>query len=217
LAEKYFASWERGDYKPEIPVEPTQSETRYAHVQTSGFPPYLSLNYKSPAFDAESRDNAALDMISQILFSQKSALYKKLVIEEGIVRNLSSRYLFTRDPYLFTVSATLKKPEDLQYVKDEIVRVIGELIDKGVDPQILQDTKSHIRYSFATSLNSATSIAQSLSYMIWVSGDPGSLNKYYNQVDRLTISDLQEIARKYLVPEKLTISTISPAEEGGVS
>jgi len=217
LAEKYFAGWERGDYKPEIPVEPTQSETRYAHVQTSGFPPYLSLNYKSPAFDAESRDNAALDMISQILFSQKSALYKKLVIEEGIARNLSSRYLFTRDPYLFTVSATLKKPEDLQYVKDEIVRVIGELIDKGVDPQILQDTKSHIRYSFATSLNSASSIAQSLSYMIWVSGDPASLNKYYDQVDRLTIGDLQEIARKYLVPEKLTISTISPAEEGGVS
>jgi len=217
LAVKYFGNWKRGNYVPEIPVEPEQTETRYAHVQTPDFPPYLSLNYKSPAFNPETRDNAALDVISQILFSQKSDLYKKLVIEEGIARNLRSRYLFTRDPYLFTVSATLKKEEDLQYAKDEIVQSIRDLAEKGVDAQVLKDTKSHIKYSFATSLNSASSIAQSLSYMIWVTSDPEALNEYYHEVDQLTVGDLQEIARKYLVPERLTISTISSAEKGGVS
>jgi zinc protease len=217
LAEKYFGDWKRGNYTPRIPVEPEQTETRYAHVQNTNFPPYLSLNFKSPEFNPEVKDNAALYVISQILFSQKSDLYKKLVIDEGIARNLGSNYFFTRDPFLFTVGASIKKVEDLQYVKDEITGVIQELIREGVDYRILDETKSHIKYSFATSLNSSSAIAQSLSYMIWITGDPTALNKYYDQIDRLTTEDLQEIAGKYLVPERLTISTISPEEEGGVS
>jgi predicted Zn-dependent peptidase len=39
----------------------------------------------------------------------------------------------------------------------------------------------------------------------------------YEQVESLTIEDLQEVAAKYFVPEHLTISTISPDVEGGVS
>ena len=217
LAEKYFGNWERGNYVPEIPVEPEQMETRYAHVQNPNFPPFISLNFKSPAFNPERKDNAALEIISQILFSEKSDLHKKLVIDENIARNINSRYLYTRDPYLFSVGVSLKKAEDLTYVKEEILAAINNLKENGIDPQVLEDTKSHMKYAFATSLNSSSSIAQSLSYMIWVTGDPGALNSYYDQVDRLTIQDLQEIAKKYLVPEKLTISTISPAEEGGVS
>ena len=217
LAEKYFGDWERGKYIPRIPVEPEQTETRFAHIKNVNFPPYISLNFKSPGFNSEVKDNAALYVISQILFSQKSDLYKKLVIDEGVARNLVSSYFFTRDPYLFSVGASLKKAEDLQYVYDEIMDAIKDLVVEGVDSRILEDTKSHIKYSFATSLNSSSSIAQSLSYMIWVSGDPRALSKYYDQVDQLTVHDLREIAGKYLVSERLIISTISPEEEGGVS
>ncbi len=217
LTDTYFGEWERGDYIPEIPVEPDQQETRFAHVQNANYPPYISLNYKSPAFDPASKDDAALTVISQILFSQKSDLYKKLVIDESIARYIGSYNMLTRDPYLFTVSASLRKAEDLQYVKDEIVKAIEDLTANGIDPQLLEDTKSHMKYSFATSLNSSSSIAGSLSYMIWVSGNPDSLNQYYQQIQDLTVENLREIAGKYLVPEKLTISTISPEEEGGVS
>jgi zinc protease len=217
LADQYFGNWERGNYTPEIPVEPAQKETRYAHIKSTNYPPYISLSYKSPAFNGDSKDNAALSVISQILFSEKSDLYKKLVIEERKARYLRSYNMLTRDPYLFSVSASLRNVEDLQYVKDEMVRVIEDLKANGIDQQVLEDTKSHMKYSFATSLNSSSSIAGSLSYMIWVSGDPESLNKYYHHIQDLTVEDLREVAGKYLIPEKLTISTISSSDEGGVS
>ncbi len=217
LTEKYFGQWEQGDYQPDIPEEPEQTETRYAHVQTGNYPPYLSLNYKSPAFDPRSKDNAALSVISQILFSEKSDLYQKLVIDERVARSLNSFHLFTRDPFLFTVSATLREAEDLQYVKEQIASAIDDLKQNGVDPELLADTKAHMRYSFATSLNSSTSLAEALSYMIWVTGEPEALNEYYDQIEQLTVEDVRQVAAKYLVPEKLTISTISPEEEGGVS
>jgi len=216
LSEKYFGNWERGSYAPEIPVEPEQTATRFAHVQNANFPPQLSLNYKSPAFDATTKDVAALEVITQILFSQKSELYKKLVIDERKCRSLGGGIFFTRDPYLMTVRASLISADDLQFVKDEITAAIQNLIENGVDQKIMDETKSNLKYSFATNLDSSTSIAEALSYAIWVSGDPEAFNTFYQQIDNLTLEDLQENAKKYFIPEHLTISTISPAEEGGV-
>lgn len=216
LAEKYFGDWERGSYVPEIPVEPEQTETRFAHIQNANFPPYLSLNYKSPAFDPDSKESASLSVISQILFSQKSELYKKLVIEERKCRYLGGGAMFTRDPYLFSVRSSLHNPDDLQTVKDEIIQSIQDLIDNGVDPKVLSDTKSHVKYDFATGLDSSTAIAEVLSYSIWATGDPEAFGRFFNLIETITVEDLQATAKKYFIPEHLTISTISPEEEGGV-
>jgi len=217
FAEKYFGNWERGSYIPEIPLEPEQTETRFAHIQNAHFPPYISLNYKSPAFDPDNKESASLAVISQVLFSQKSDLYKKLVIEERKCRYLGGGAMFTRDPYLFSVRSSLHNAEELQLVKDEIVKSIQNLIANGVDQKVLDDTKSNLKYEFATGLDSSTSIAEALSYSIWATGDPEAFGRFYNQVQSLTVEDLQEVAKKYFVPEHLTISTISAAEEGGVS
>jgi zinc protease len=198
-------------------VEPEQTSTRFAHIQNANFPPYISLNYKSPAFSTQDKESASLAVISQILFSQKSDLYKKLVIEERTCRYLGGGSIFTRDPYLLSIRASLYQAEDLQKVKDEIVRSIQDLIEHGVNQKVLDDTKSHMKYDFETGLDSSTAIAEALAYSIWVSGDPEALGKFYNQVENLTVEDLQQVAAKYFVPEHLTISTISPDEEGGVS
>jgi len=217
LAEKYFGNWERGSYAPEIPAEPEQTETRFAHVQTANFPPYLALNYKSPAFNPDNIESASLAVISQILFSQKSDLYKKLVIEERKCRYLGGGAVYTRDPYLFSIRSSLHKAEDMQLVKDEIIKSIQNLIENGVDQKVLNDTKSHMKYNFETGLDSSSSIAEALSYSIWVTDDPEALGRFYNKIETLTVEDLQEVAKKYFIPEHLTISTISAEEEGGVS
>jgi len=120
LSEKYFGMWERGSYQPEVPQEPEQSSTRYAHVQNANFPPYLSLNYKSPGFSTDAKDNAALDIIATLLFSERSDLYKKLVIEEQKLRSLSGGAYYTRDPFLFMINSSLVDAADMGYVKDEI-------------------------------------------------------------------------------------------------
>ncbi len=86
LAEKYFGKWEKGNYEPVIPVEPVQTSTRYTHLQNSGIPPYLSLNYKGPAFSDNKIDMPALDVLCTILFSQTSEIFKKLVLNEQKVR-----------------------------------------------------------------------------------------------------------------------------------
>ena len=213
LAEKYFGSWKKGDYKPEIPQDPEQKETRYAHIENPNFPPFLQLNYKSPAFNDKTKDNAALDIISKLLFSERSELYKKLVTDSQKLRSLSGGSFLTRDPYLYSISASLVDHKDMQYVKDEITKALEELKTKPVDKKLLNQTKSNIKYSFLMGLDSPTNIAEELSYYIWVSGDPESINRVYAMYESITPEDIMAAAKKYFTPDKLTISTISPEKE----
>ena len=212
LSEKYFGKWERGNYSNAIPKEPVQTETRYTHIQKSGFPPYLSLNYKGPAFSDSSVEVPALDILASILFSEKSTLYKKLVLNEQKARSLSGGYFFTRDPYLFAINASLVDAKDLQYIKDEIVKTLDSARIKKVNAQLLADTKSRLKYSFAMSNDNPTEIAESLSYFVWLTGNPESVNKLYSLYEKVTTEDLMRVAKKYFVNTALTVATISPSE-----
>ncbi len=216
LSEKYFGKWQRGNFVSNIPQEPTQTETRYTHIQKAGFPPFLSLNYKGPAFDDKTMDMPALDVLSSILFSEKSELYKKLVLNEQKVRGIQGGAYDTRDPNLFNVSASLVKAEDMQYVKDEIAKALEAAKVQKADAQVLADTKSHLKYSFAMGIDNPTSIAESLSHYTWLTGDPESLNRLYALYDKVTVDDILRVANKYFVNTALTVATISPGADVGV-
>lgn len=216
LAEKYFGAWKRGNYTTKVTPEPPQTETRYVHIQVPNFPPYLGLSFKAPAFSDTSLDMPALDVLSFVYFSEKSELYKKLVLEERKVRVLSAGAPDSRDPYLFDVDASVVDAADLQYVKNEIMRTIEQAKTQSVDPEELQKTISHMKYSFAMRIDNPDAIAGTLSNYIWITGDPESLNRTYANYEKVTPEDLMRVASKYLVSTGLTVATISPEETGGV-
>jgi len=211
LAEKYFGNWKTGKYKAKIPVEPIQKETKFTHIQVPQFPPYLDLNYKGPAFSLENNDYHALNILAQILFSERSALYKKLVVEESKVRELSGGIYPSRDPYLFSGSASLVNETDMPYVMKAIEGAIERAKTKPVAEEVLNETKERMKYSFAMSMDSPDAIANSVSLYVWITGDPTALNKTYEMFQNVTAEDIQRVAQKYLVKENLTIATISPS------
>src|SRR6185436_16439189 len=148
-----------------------------------------------------------------ILFSEKSDLYNKLVLNEQKVRGIQGGANDTRDPNLFSIGASLVKAEDMQYVKDEITKALEAAKVKKTDAQVLADTKSHLKYSFAMNIDNPTDIAESLSHYTWLTGDPESLNRLYALYDKVTADDLIRVANKYFVNNALTVATISPSKE----
>lgn len=214
LAQQYFSNWERGDYTADIPVEPTQKETRFVHLQNGEIPPFFTLNYKGPAFNDKEIAMPALDVLSSVVFSRTSDLYKKLVLQERKVRFLSGGAFDSRDPYLFTVMVSMVEKADMQYVKDEIIKAIENVKINGIDKDILAKTKSHLKYSFAMSIDNPDQIASSLSHYIMLTGDPESLNNLYALYDKVTVADIKRVTKKYFIPNALTIATITNDEEG---
>ncbi len=216
LAQKYFGNWEKGSFKSVVSVEPTQTETRYVHLKNGGIPPYMSLNYKGPAFDDRKIEMPALDVLSAVLFSRTSPLFKKLVLDERKARFIGGGAGDSRDPNLFGIQASLYKAEDMQYVKDEIDGAIAEFKTNGVDKQKLDNIKSNLKYRFAMGIDNPSSIANSLASYVQLTGDPEAINRLYAQYSRVTEDDLQMVIEKYFVPTGLTIATISGNENGGV-
>ena len=216
LAEKYFGKWEKGNYTAKIPVEPEQKEKRKVHLQDGSIPPYMSLNYKGPAFSAEKIDMPAIDVLNTILLSQNSKLYKKLVVVEQKLRFLGGGAMDSRDPYLINIQASFISKDDFQYVRDEITKAIDEIKKNGVDVKLLEETKSNLKYSYAMGIDNPDAIANSVSHYIYLTGDPESLNRAYALYDKVTIEDVKIVADKYYVDSGLTIATISSDEKGGI-
>lgn len=213
LAQKYFGKWKRGNHKTTIPVEPPQNETRYAHVKQEQFPPYLDLKFRGPAFSLDNNDYHALTILGQLMYSEKSELHKQLVIAEQKARSISGGIWPTRDPYLFSISASLKNSADMPYVKKEIMAAIDKFKSIKVEAAQLNEVKQRLKYSFALSMDNPDAIANAVSLYTWVTGDPESLNRSYELFESVTPDDIQRVAEKYLVESGMTVGTISPEDK----
>lgn len=212
LAKTYFGEWKKGTFVSTVPADPEQKETKYVNLQKAGFPPYLGLNYKAPAYDEKSIDLPALDILCAAYFGENSALYNKLVIEEQRCRSLNASAELTVDPFLFSVEASLVSDSDFVYVKNKMQSVIEEIKTKPIDPVLLEQTKMNFRNSAIMYIDNPTAIAQYLSNFTWVTGNPESLNTYFDGYNKVTPKDIMRVAQKYFVPNHLTVGTIAPTE-----
>jgi zinc protease len=122
----------------------------------------------------------------------------------------------SRDPYLISIQASFINKDDFQYVRGEITKAIEDIKKNGVDPKLLEETKSNLKYGYAMGIDNPDAIANSVSHYIYLTGDPESLNRLYSLYDKVTIEDVKMTANKYYVDNSLTVATISPDEKGGV-
>ncbi len=206
LSARYYGSWKKGDYRPAIPAEPRQEEPRRAEVSwPNPTEPYLFLGYHVPAFSTKEPDMPALDLVSQLLFSEAAPLYQRLVVEEQEVDILSGGAPDHRDPYLFTVLARVKKANRVPYVEETIAAAFKELRDKPVDATRLERVKSHVKYAYAMSLDTAGGVAQSLAHYLALTGSTDTVNQLYALYDRVTPAEIQAAARRHLVPSGTTV------------
>ncbi len=212
LAERFFGSWKKGTYVSNVPSETPQNEMRSTHIKKEGFPPYMELDYKGPAFSDRNMDMPSLDVLCSILFSEKSELNKQLVLREQKCRSINGGAQNSRDPYLISVGASVAKADDIPYVKNIIVQALEKAKTTPFDANVIAETKMHLRNSFAMGIDNPTSIAEALSAYTWLTGDPESLNRTYALYDKVTAEDMMRVAQKYFTDNTLTVGTITPDE-----
>jgi zinc protease len=210
VVEKYWGGWKRGSYKPQITPEPPQNGPRSNHVNwPSPTLPYIAVAFRAPAYSEVSKDGAALDLIGYLGFSQNSDLYQRLVIQDQVVDALSASAPDHVDPYLFTVTARVKKPQELKAVQDDILSALNGFKDTLVSPARLDAVKKHLRYSFALELDNSESIADSVAHFVALRRTPATINKVFELYRQITPEDIRNTARKYFVESGRTIVTLT--------
>ena len=214
LAEQYYGAWEPGDFEPTISVEPPQTEERTAEITwPNPTLPWMTIAYHAPAFSDETIDMPAMDVLSQLLFSQTSPLFQQLYLSDQVVDVLSGGAVDHRDPPLFEVLIRITKPDQIDYVRDTVLAEIERMKTEPVDAQLLADTKSAMRYSFASGLNSPGPIAETLGHYLQLTGDPETVNRVYELYDQVTADDIQATAARYFAETNRTVVVLTQEAE----
>ncbi len=210
LIKKYYGGWQRGSYQANVPAEPPQTQERVAHVDWKNRTlPYLAMGYHAPAYSDRDIETPTLDVISQLVFSESSPLYRKLVLEKQWVEFVAGSLEDHRDPYLFTILARVKDSKNVDAVRDEIYAALEDAKNKPVSAERLSAIQSNLRYSFAMSLDNPSRIARTLGHFGELTGDPESVNRTYALYQQVTPEDIMRVARKYFVTENRTVVTLS--------
>jgi zinc protease len=216
MVQKYFGNWQRGDYKPQIPLEPAQAAPSEEHIDwPSATLPYVDVAFRGPAYSDTEKDHAALDLLQSYAFGENSELYQKLVLKEQKVDSLGASFSDRIDPELFYVESRVKDQKDIPYVRDQVLATFKRFTTELIPLAKLNETRSRLRYSFALSLDSSEAIAASLAPYIALRGTPETINKLYALYDRITPEDIRAAAARYFVDRNRTIVTLTPKIKGG--
>ncbi|HEX7795513.1 MAG TPA: pitrilysin family protein [Vicinamibacterales bacterium] len=210
LVEKYWGGWKGGTVTPpNVPQEPAPTASQYVHVPwQSDTLPLVTVGFPGPAFDDQSKDSAAIQILSTLYFGRTSELYKKLVVNEQKVDELDVDVPASFDPSLFTVLARVKKTADTVYVRDQILSTIAEARASRLSDARVAEAKASSRYAFARTLDSTERIAAVLSRYVVHRRSFATVNNFYRTLDSITPADIQATAQKYFTDAGLIVTTL---------
>ncbi len=195
--EKYFGSI-KNEYKiPEvIAVEPKVDGAKRAVLhKESNQVDTLAITYAIPNYEHE--DQVALSAISQILSSGKSSRFEKtLVNEKKLVNTIYGYNMELRDPGVFLVMAMCSPGVTPDTVEKEILVELSKLKNGDVTQAELDKVKINTKAEFIYSLESSSSVA-GLYGDYYVKGNIKPLLEYEEKLDKITLKDIQDTAKKY--------------------
>lgn len=212
---QHFSEWKKGYQAPAVPAEPPQTEPRSAHVTwPTATRPYVMIGYRADAFSTASPDFPALDVISELLFSEAAPLYQELVVEKQWADFISGGAEDHRDPYLFTITARAKDEGLLPKVRAAIDEHLAGLRSGPVEAARIERIKSHLRYRFALSLDSPDEIADRIAHYIGLTGSVQTINELFRQYEAVTAADVHRVATRVFRDAGKTVVTLTSASEG---
>ena len=209
LIKQYYSDWKTGYVTPSIEQEPEQKKEKTASATFEGKTlPILAVAYKGLAFSGTNKELAASYLLGTMAFSETSDIYKKLVLDEQKVEFIQSDFSPNRDPGLWVVLSRIKNEKDVEYVKNEIDKTIEKWKSTPVDAAKLQDLKKRLKYEFVMNLDTPEKVAGSLARYIALTGGIETVDQLYALYERVTPSDIQAAAKKYLPKVHRTIVTL---------
>jgi zinc protease len=214
MVEKHWGTWKKGEFVNEITQEPKQKMAKYVHEKFEGLPGHwLLVSYKGANWQPKKKDRAALDLISELYFSNNSALYQELVVDKQLASQMFNYNPETKDAGLRHVFIKVNEEKDLATVRDAINRTYVQARTELVSTDKLDNLKSNLRYSFVNGLDSSESIASTLTSYMHFDRDPETINHLYNSFNNISAEDIQRIANKYFIDENRTTVTLSALDK----
>jgi zinc protease len=211
-----------GEQPPEVRhAEPSQYGERRLTVNREGTTAYVMLTYRAPAIgDADFFPLVVLDSILSGPSSfnafggggtsnKTSRLYRALV-ETELAANVGGGVNPTIDPYLYTVSATVRTGHTCEEVEAAIDAELRRAAGESVTQEEFDKARKQAKALFAFSSESVTNQGMWLGMAETLAGDYAWFEDYLDQLMAVTLDDVSRVARNILDPDQRTVGWYVP-------
>jgi len=176
----------------------------FAHINLT----YLAMGYHTVSLLSE--DLYALDVLSIILGSgDGSRLNKKIVKKSELLYSISAYNYTPKYPGLFIIYG-IGNFDKMNTAKKEILNEIDKISREGPDPEELEGARNMVISSYIDSLETTSGLAGGISQGEFLANDPDFFKEYVSNVKKVTEKEIKKVAKKYLIKNNLTVSTLYP-------
>ena len=175
------------------------------------------MGYKVPALDKDlNKDNNdiyALEVLAGILSNTStSRLNQNLVNKSGIAVSASASYaMLTRGGLsLFELYATPSEDVNENEIEQALKNEIAKIVKEGVTEAELNRIKTGVIAGDVYQKDSVFSQGMLIDQLETMGDSHKLMDEYIINVKKVTSDQVQAVAKKYLVDEKLTVVTLDP-------
>ncbi len=214
LIEKYFSDIPKGGHeipRPNVVEPPLAAEVRdtvYDNIQL----PLVLHAYRIPAMGTE--DYYALDLLTTLLArGESSRLQKSVVDAQQKAVNVGAVPFSLEDAGLFIAYGISNIGVSADELEATIQLELDKVIKEKVTEKEFQKLKNQIENDFVSGNSTVAGIANSLPRYHVLLGDTDLINSEIERYNKVTIDDIQRVAKKYLVANNRVVLYYLPKSE----
>lgn len=194
-------------------VEPEQTGERRVYVKKASVStPNVLFAYHVP--ETQNDDYYALSILSSILSSGNSSRLNKALVYDNKTASEVFTYLpLSIDPNLFYVSAVAAPGVSSAELEQAIITQLNEVMTKGVSEQELQKVKNQALVDFYREMSTINGKANTIGSYDFYFGSYKALFDVPAQLSKVTLSDIQRVAAKYLRKANRTTGVLASQED----
>lgn len=217
-AEKYYGNIPAREIVRKKPrLEPVQVGERRVEVKAIARLPYMIMGYKTPVLNTiENKTEAyALNVLAGILDGGRSSrLSKNLVREQEIAASAGAGYdLYSAQSNMFLFEGTPAAGHSVAELEQAISDEINHLQKELVDADELQRVKAQVVASEVYQQDSVQRQAYLIGSLESVGLGWQTMNRYAENIDKITAEDVRAVAQKYLIEDYKTVAVLTPVDK----
>jgi len=190
-------------------TEPVQDGEREVNVRRSGDIRITSAAWHVPA--ATHPDTPALILLGNVLGHAPGGRLHKALVESKLAAFAGAGAGASRDPGTFGAVIALQKDGDAASAEAELLKQVETIAARPVTVGELADAKQRIANGYELAFNDVNAVGMALSEYV-AAGDWRLWFVLRDAMDRVTLDDVNRVARAYLIPSNRTLARFIPTD-----
>lgn len=205
---KYFGPIPRGKEIPHAtPMPITMSDDKRLVFEDKVQLPRLYMQW--PSAPLNTREDAVLDVLADILASGKnSRLYKTLVYDKQVAQSANAYQASSLLASQFGIEVTAKPGKTLTEMETIVNEELAKVLKDGINEKEVQTSINNREASLTNSLATVLGKANSLATYFTFTGDPNNINKEFERYKGITPNEVLTVARKVLGGKRVALSVV---------